>query len=255
MAIVHTVGRRPTPTRNSPATSGCCWRRWTRRRAEARLRDREQDRRVQPHPRHAAAGRPGQRSRRCGARASTPRTTLDTLRNVADWFGSVRGRRKAILFVSEGIDYDIHDVIPADRVESLGASMILDATREAIAAATRSNVAIYGIDPRGLTDLGDESIEIQSFPDDTTARHRPGLAAATSSGCAGQPARRCPTRPAASRSSTERRLRRPSSASSRTTAPTTCWRTTRRIARPGRNHKIEVRVSARASPSARAAAT
>jgi hypothetical protein len=29
-------------------------------------------------------------------------------------------------------------------------------------------VAIYGIDPRGLTDLGDESIEIQSFPDDTS---------------------------------------------------------------------------------------
>src|SRR5262249_34464508 len=43
-----------------------------------------------------------------------------------------------------------------------------DATRDAIAAATRSNVAIYGIDPRGLTDLGDESIEIGSFPDDTS---------------------------------------------------------------------------------------
>jgi hypothetical protein len=46
--------------------------------------------------------------------------------------------------------------------------MVMDATRDAIAAATRSNVAIYGIDPRGLTDLGDESIEIQSFPDDTS---------------------------------------------------------------------------------------
>jgi hypothetical protein len=45
---------------------------------------------------------------------------------------------------------------------------VIDATRDAIAAATRSNVSIYGIDPRGLTDLGDESIEIQSYPDDTT---------------------------------------------------------------------------------------
>src|SRR5580765_4886355 len=45
-------------------------------------------------------------------RAFNARATLDTLKNVAEWFGAVRGRRKAILFVSEGIDYDIHDMIP-----------------------------------------------------------------------------------------------------------------------------------------------
>jgi VWFA-related protein len=101
-------------------------------------------------------------------RAFNARSSLDTLRNVADWFGSVRGRRKTILFVSEGIDYDIHDMIPQTGSNHGGASMVLDSTRDAIAAATRSNVAIYGIDPRGLTDLGDESIEIQSFPDDTS---------------------------------------------------------------------------------------
>ena len=107
-------------------------------------------------------------------RAFNARATLDTLKNVADWFGSVRGRRKAILFVSEGIDYDIHDIIPGTGSTHRGASMILDSTRDAIAAATRSNVAIYGIDPRGLTDLGDESIEIQSFPDDTSLGIGPG---------------------------------------------------------------------------------
>jgi VWFA-related protein len=107
-------------------------------------------------------------------RAFNARATLDTLKNVADWFGSVRGRRKAILFVSEGIDYDIHDIIPGTGSTHHGASMILDATRDAIAAATRSNVAIYGIDPRGLTDLGDETIEIQSFPDDTSLGIGPG---------------------------------------------------------------------------------
>jgi VWFA-related protein len=101
-------------------------------------------------------------------RSFNARSTLDTLRNVAEWFGSVRGRRKSILFVSEGIDYDIHDIIPQTGSTHTGASMVLDATRDAIAAATRSNVAIYGIDPRGLTNLGDESIEIQSFPDDTS---------------------------------------------------------------------------------------
>ena len=86
----------------------------------------------------------------------------------------MRGRRKSILFVSEGIDYDIHDVIPSSGSNHFGASMVLDATRDAVAAATRSNVSIYGIDPRGLTDLGDESIEIQSYPDDTTLGVGPG---------------------------------------------------------------------------------
>jgi VWFA-related protein len=101
-------------------------------------------------------------------RGFNARSTLDTLRNVADWFGSVHGRRKAILFVSEGIDYNIYDMIAQNGSNHQSASMVLDATRDAIGAATRSNVAIYGIDPRGLTDLGDESIEVGSFPDDTS---------------------------------------------------------------------------------------
>jgi len=101
-------------------------------------------------------------------RAFNARSTLDTLRQVSDWFASVRGRRKTILFVSEGIDYDINEVIAPTGSNHIGASMILDATRDVIAAATRANVSIYGIDPRGLTDLGDESIEIGSFPDDTS---------------------------------------------------------------------------------------
>ena len=101
-------------------------------------------------------------------RGFNARTTLDTLKHVADWFGAVRGRRKAILFVSEGIDYDIYDVIAANNSNHQSASMVLDATRDAIGAATRANVAIYGIDPRGLTDLGDESIELGAFPDDTS---------------------------------------------------------------------------------------
>jgi VWFA-related protein len=101
-------------------------------------------------------------------RAFKARSSLDTLRNVAEWFSSVRGRRKTILFVSEGINYDINDMIPQNGSNHFGASSVLDATRDAIAAATRSNVSIYGIDPRGLTDLGDETIELGAFPDDTS---------------------------------------------------------------------------------------
>lgn len=101
-------------------------------------------------------------------RGFNARNTLESLRNVAEWFSSVHGRRKTILFVSEGIDYDINDLIPNTGSTHRDASMVIDAMRDAIAAATRSNVSIYGIDPRGLTDLGDETIEIGSFPDDTS---------------------------------------------------------------------------------------
>jgi hypothetical protein len=46
------------------------------------------------------------------------------------------------------------------------ASTVVDASRDAIGAATRANVAIYSIDPRGLTSMGDEMIEVDSFPTD-----------------------------------------------------------------------------------------
>jgi VWFA-related protein len=91
------------------------------------------------------------------------RNALDTIRNLATYLGNIRGRRKALVLFSEGIDYDIYDVFGTSQ-----ASTILDSTKDLIAAATRANVAIYGVDPRGLTLMGDDAIEIQSFPDDTS---------------------------------------------------------------------------------------
>jgi len=98
-------------------------------------------------------------------RAHNARNTLTTVKAVAEWFGGVRGRRKSILFVSEGIDYDIHDIIRSYDATPSSASSILDDTREAISAATRNNVSIYAIDPRGLTSLADETIGVSSLPD------------------------------------------------------------------------------------------
>ena len=89
------------------------------------------------------------------------RNTLQELDAVASWFGGVRGRRKSILFVSEGIDYDIEDVFGKQ-----DASMIIDRTRDLIRAATKSNVSIFAIDPRGLSDMGDFSIELGGLPAD-----------------------------------------------------------------------------------------
>src|SRR5207247_11469612 len=90
-------------------------------------------------------------------RSFNARSTLDALKNVADWFGGIHGRKKTILFVSEGIDYNINDVFA-----NQGASTVLDSTREAISSATKSNVSVYAIDPRGITNLADEDIEIGS---------------------------------------------------------------------------------------------
>jgi VWFA-related protein len=91
-------------------------------------------------------------------RGLNARSTLTHLKGVAEWFGGVRGRRKSIVFLSEGIDYDITDVF-----SNRSASTIMDETRDAIAAATRSNVSIYAVDPRGLTVVGDDAIGVAGF--------------------------------------------------------------------------------------------
>jgi VWFA-related protein len=91
------------------------------------------------------------------------RNTLDSLGNLARAMEGIRGRRKALVYFSEGIDYDISDPF-ANR----DATTIMDATRDAITAATRANVAFYGIDVRGLGAGYENQIDIQSYPEDPT---------------------------------------------------------------------------------------
>ena len=97
-------------------------------------------------------------------RAFMARNTLDSLRNLSNYLAGISGRRKAIIYFSEGVDYDIYDVFNT----SGGASSVQQASRDAVAAATRANVAIYGVDPRGLGALGDDMIEVQDTPQDTS---------------------------------------------------------------------------------------
>ncbi len=96
-------------------------------------------------------------------RAFKARNTLSTLRQVADYLAGVRGRRKAVVYFSEGIDYDIDNTI-GNRY----ASDLRDEMLAAIAAATRANVSFYGVDPRGLSGLSDEGIDITAVPNDPT---------------------------------------------------------------------------------------
>jgi VWFA-related protein len=96
-------------------------------------------------------------------RAFKARSSLNTLKSVADFLAGVRGRRKAVLFFSEGIDYDV-----SNPVENRYATDIMYETREAIAAASRANVSFYAVDPRGLAGIAEEAMELQGIPEDNS---------------------------------------------------------------------------------------
>ena len=103
-----------------------------------------------------ATGRP--RDPNEDIRVRNARDTLTVLKNVADYMAGIRGRRKAVVFFSEGIDYDIYEPIA-----NQWASDIRSWGQDAIAAATRANVSFYGVDPRGLAGF-DDAAEISSLP-------------------------------------------------------------------------------------------
>jgi VWFA-related protein len=88
-------------------------------------------------------------------RAQNARNMLQSLQKLSDFMAGLHGRRKAMVLVSEGVDYDIYNLFD----NNSAASTIVDATRDAIAAATRGNVSIYAIDPRGLAVPGSDLIE------------------------------------------------------------------------------------------------
>jgi hypothetical protein len=75
------------------------------------------------------------------------RASFDTLRRTADALASVPGRRKTVLFFSEGIA-----IPPRDE------SGLADELRTVLAAAARANVAVYAFDPRGLQHIGPDSL-------------------------------------------------------------------------------------------------
>jgi VWFA-related protein len=93
-------------------------------------------------------------------RASNARRSLEAIQNVARWMADVQGRRKALLFFSEGFDYDIYQPFDIGRESGL----IVAEAQEAAAAAQRANVNVYGIDPRGMSQFG-EMIEINDRSD------------------------------------------------------------------------------------------
>ncbi len=85
---------------------------------------------------------------------------LSTLRQLAEYMGGIRGRRKALLMFSEGIDYPIYDIFG-----SQAATTVVMATRDTISAAARANVSFFAVDPRGLVGMTSETIELRAAAD------------------------------------------------------------------------------------------
>ncbi len=175
-AVVHTSGRTDaaqelTPSRRLLLAAvdrfhGQKLPSLTAERLAVHLNDRDMER--------AAAGSDGESSSSTSANRQSPpddprdsergmnaQRSLATIKDVARWMADVPGRRKALVLFSEGIEYDIYDVF-----NNRYASSIMNDARDAIAAAQRANVVVYAVDPRGLTQLGDEAIAIQSLSDD-----------------------------------------------------------------------------------------
>ena len=79
---------------------------------------------------------------------------LNTLRSLTEFLEGVRGRRKALLWFSEGIDYPMAEVF-----SSKSGNEINVATRDAISAAARANVNVFSLDPRGLIGMTTDFVD------------------------------------------------------------------------------------------------
>ena len=94
-------------------------------------------------------------------RYNNARNTLRVLRNLSDYLAGMRGRRKAVVLFSEGINYDLVDAINNPHTTDVQHEM-----RDFVAAATRGNISVYTVDPRGVTSGMEDAIEIGSMPSD-----------------------------------------------------------------------------------------
>jgi len=96
-------------------------------------------------------------------RGHKARNSLITLKNLAQYLSSVRGRRKAVVWFGEGIDYDMENPFTPD------SNILRDTMKDAIAEATRAGVSFYGVDARGLGAGLDDVMDIGSLPVDDPA--------------------------------------------------------------------------------------
>lgn len=93
------------------------------------------------------------------------RAAMGTISNLADHLAEVRARRIAILFISEGRDYNIYN--PTDPK----AMDVVRATERAIDALKRASITLYAIDPRGLAPVEEAEPEGLRAPPTPASGH------------------------------------------------------------------------------------
>jgi VWFA-related protein len=153
-AVVYTGGRASDSQdfTNNPRLLLAAIDKFTGRKFRSATLERLQGARMNPDTGRLGAGDDPDEQER----AYRARSAMSTVRKLADFMAGVRGRRKAMLLIGEGIDYDINQAV--GQSGSTATSVLLD-THEAIAAATRGNVSIYTLDPRGLQSGSEDLIE------------------------------------------------------------------------------------------------
>jgi VWFA-related protein len=99
-----------------------------------------------------------------GERAYRARVSMTTLADVSTLLVGTQGRRKSLLYFSEGIDYNVADVMGT--VQRY-ASEVTHTIEHALSTAIRTNVALYAIDPRGLATTDSDAVEMPIYAERT----------------------------------------------------------------------------------------
>ena len=105
------------------------------------------------------------------------RRSMGSFRSIVEFMAGVHGRRKALLLFSQGYPIDVFRVI-----DYRGGVLSLqeEDLHKAVTAATRNNVAIYPIDPRGLTadgGLGESETGVSADPGERVTASITGMEA------------------------------------------------------------------------------
>jgi VWFA-related protein len=95
------------------------------------------------------------------------REALERLTSAAGFLSSIRGRRKTLVWFTEGVDYDVDSPMNfngPDRDSMSDARMVRDAMSELIGTAQRAGVMFYAVDPRGVGAGLDDAVDIAALP-------------------------------------------------------------------------------------------
>jgi VWFA-related protein len=115
-------------------------------------------------------------------RSANARAALQTLTTATSLLGRIERRRKSVILLSQGLDYDVSGLSSQTGMPSSGISMTpgplmtgLDggaigrALEQVVRLASRANVTFYTIDPRA-GDVSDDVGALQAPPDDPSLR-------------------------------------------------------------------------------------